>query len=82
MIMVMRYVDCGHELRDMVIILTTLVVEISACGHEIGYGHHFDYVGRGIRACGHESGTILAHFGVQGMSFLRSVLAFFRILLL
>ena len=74
--MVMQYVDCGHELRDMVIILTTLVVEISACGHQ------FDYVGRGIRASGHESGTIFAHFGVQGMSFARSVLVFFRILLL
>ena len=61
MIMVMQYVDYGHELRDMVIILTTLVVEISTCGHEIG--------------------TILAHFGVQGMIFARSVLVFSRILL-
>ena len=80
--MVMQSVDRGHELKDMVIILITLVVEISACGHEIGYGHHFDYFGRGISACGHEIGTILAHFGVQGMSFPRSVLVFFRILLL
>jgi hypothetical protein len=34
-----------------------------------------------IRTCGHKIGTILAHFGVQGMSFARSVCVFSRILL-
>jgi len=59
--MVMQYVDCGHEFMAMVIIFSTLVVKIRTCGHQIG--------------------TILAHFGVQGMSFARSVCVFSRILL-
>ena len=34
-----------------------------------------------IRTCGHKIGTILTHFGVQGMNFARIVLVFSRILL-
>ena len=66
----------------MVIIFSTLGVEIYTCGHEIGtILAHFGVQVMSFCTCGHEIGTILAHFGVLGMSFDRRVLVFSRILL-